>query len=135
MKPAATKYGEVEEQLGRQTARLQALRLRTLAEEAYKPNQYATNLSFEEADRRIVQIATPHAAPGSGTIAAPNDPWMGSASTPIHMPRPFTKQQRPIIEHQEKLPVSVEKLIPMLIVFDQDVEITVKPHRKPVPAS
>ena len=38
--------------LGRQMARLQALRLRTLAEEAYKPNQYATNLSFEEADRR-----------------------------------------------------------------------------------
>ena len=53
MKPAATKYGEVEEQLGRQTARLQALRLRTLAEEVYQPNQYATNLSFEEAGRRI----------------------------------------------------------------------------------
>jgi len=77
------------------------------------------------------QVATPHAAQESGTIAAPNDPWVGPAS----MPRPFTRRQRPIIEHQEKLPVSVEKLIPMLMVFDQDVEITVKPHRKPVPAS
>jgi hypothetical protein len=38
-------------------------------------------------------------------------------------------------EYQEKLPVSVEKLMPMLMAFDQDVEITVKPHRKPVPAS
>jgi len=36
---------------------------------------------------------------------------------------------------KKKLPVSVEKLIPMLMVFDQDVEITLKPHRKPVPAS
>jgi hypothetical protein len=38
-------------------------------------------------------------------------------------------------EHQEKLPVSVEKLMPMLTAFDHDVEIRVKPHRKPVPAS
>jgi len=29
----------------------------------------------------------------------------------------------------------VEKLMPMLMAFDQDVEITVKLHRKPVPAS
>ena len=81
------------------------------------------------------QVATPHAAQESGTIAAPNDPWVGPASTPIHMPRPFTRRQRPIIEQEEKLPVSVEKLIPMLMVFDQDVGITVKSHRKPVPAS
>ena len=38
-------------------------------------------------------------------------------------------------EHQEKLPVSVEKLMPKLMAFDQDMEITVKLHRKPVPAS
>jgi len=60
----------------------------------------------------------------SGTIAAPNDPWMGSAPTLIHMPRPFTKTDH---EHQEELPVSVEKPMPMLMAFDQDVEITVKP--------
>jgi hypothetical protein len=29
----------------------------------------------------------------------------------------------------------VEKLMPMLMAFDQDMEITVKPYRKPVPAS
>jgi hypothetical protein len=76
-------------------------------------------------------VATPHTAPESGTIAAPNDPWMRSASTPIHMARPFTKRQRPIMSTT----VSVEKLMPMLMAFDQDVEITVKPHRKPVPAA
>jgi hypothetical protein len=36
---------------------------------------------------------------------------------------------------KKKLSVSVEKLVPMLMAFDQDVEITVKPHRKPVPAA
>jgi hypothetical protein len=35
------------------------------------------------------------------------------------MPRPFTKRQRKTDhEHQEKLPVSVEKLMPMLMAFD-----------------
>jgi hypothetical protein len=33
--------------------RAQALRLRRLANEAYQPSQYATDLSFEEAERRI----------------------------------------------------------------------------------
>lgn len=33
--------------------RAQALRLRSLAEEAYQPRQYAGGLSFEEAARRI----------------------------------------------------------------------------------
>jgi len=42
---------------------------------------------------------------------------------------------RPIMSTKKKLPVSVEKLVPMLMAFDQDVEITVKPHRKPVPAA
>jgi hypothetical protein len=59
---------------------------------------------------------------------------MGSASTPIHMPRRH-KATKTDHEHHEKLPVSVEKLMPMLMAFDQDVEITVKLHRKPVPAS
>ena len=33
--------------------RAQALRLKTLADEAYQPGQHATNLTFEEATRRI----------------------------------------------------------------------------------
>ncbi|MBR0934715.1 DUF3072 domain-containing protein [Bradyrhizobium jicamae] len=31
----------------------QAARLRSLAEEAYQPKQYARDLTFEEAERRI----------------------------------------------------------------------------------
>ncbi|MCC8966503.1 DUF3072 domain-containing protein [Bradyrhizobium sp. UFLA 03-164] len=33
--------------------RAQALRLRSLAEEAYQPNQFAGDLTSEEAERRI----------------------------------------------------------------------------------
>ncbi|QPF88165.1 DUF3072 domain-containing protein [Bradyrhizobium genosp. L] len=33
--------------------RAQALRLRGLAEEAYQPSQYARDLTYEEAERRI----------------------------------------------------------------------------------
>jgi hypothetical protein len=33
--------------------RAQALRLKTLSEEAYQPGQYARDLTFEEAERRI----------------------------------------------------------------------------------
>jgi Protein of unknown function (DUF3072) len=33
--------------------RAQALRLKDLAEEAYQPDQFAANLSFDEAVRRI----------------------------------------------------------------------------------
>ena len=33
--------------------RAQALKLKNLAEEAYQPAQYARDLTFEEAERRI----------------------------------------------------------------------------------
>ena len=36
-----------------QMTRTQALRLRSLSQEAYQPGQYAKELSFEEAARRI----------------------------------------------------------------------------------
>ena len=58
-------------------------------------------------------------------------PQLGRKDAPDY-PTEATKTDH---EHQEKLPVSVEKLMPMLMAFDQDVEITVKPHRKPVPAA
>ena len=53
MKTPLTKYGGVRERASDQMTRVQALRLRGLAEEAYQPKQYARDLSFEEAERRI----------------------------------------------------------------------------------
>jgi hypothetical protein len=49
----ATKYGGVRERLEAQMTRAQALRLKRLSEEAYQPRQYARDLTFEEAERRI----------------------------------------------------------------------------------
>lgn len=40
-------------QLAEQMTRAQVLRLRRLSEEAYQPGQYARDLSFTEAARRI----------------------------------------------------------------------------------
>jgi hypothetical protein len=53
MQAAAVKYGGVQDRLGAQMTRAQALKLKTLAEEAYQPTQYAGDLTFEEAERRI----------------------------------------------------------------------------------
>ena len=53
MRATATKYGGVQERLGAQMTRAQALRLKSLSEEAYQPKQYARDLTFEEAERRI----------------------------------------------------------------------------------
>jgi hypothetical protein len=53
MRATATKYGGVQERLGAQMTRAQVLRLKTLSEEAYQPKQYARDLTFEEAERRI----------------------------------------------------------------------------------
>ncbi|VIO74629.1 hypothetical protein CI1B_54030 [Bradyrhizobium ivorense] len=53
MSMAAVKFGGVTERIQGQMTRAQAARLRSLAEEAYQPNQYARDLTFEEAERRI----------------------------------------------------------------------------------
>jgi hypothetical protein len=53
MKATAPKHGSVSERLAGVMTRAQALRLRGLAEEAYQPEQFAANLSFDEAVRRI----------------------------------------------------------------------------------
>ena len=53
MATAAVKYGGVREQVEAQMSRAQALRLRSLAEEAYQPKLYARDLTSEEAERRI----------------------------------------------------------------------------------
>ncbi|WGS17316.1 MULTISPECIES: DUF3072 domain-containing protein [unclassified Bradyrhizobium] len=50
---AALRFGGVAERVGGQMTRAQAVGLRSLAEEAYQPNQYARDLTFEEAERRI----------------------------------------------------------------------------------
>jgi hypothetical protein len=56
MATAAVKYGGVRERIETQMTRTQALRLRSLAEEAYQPSQYARDLTFEEAERRITML-------------------------------------------------------------------------------
>jgi hypothetical protein len=50
---ANMKYGELRERIGPQMTRIQALKLKSLAEEAYQPRQYAEDLSFDEATLRI----------------------------------------------------------------------------------
>jgi hypothetical protein len=49
----AVKYDGVQDRLAAQMTRAQALRLKRLSDEAYQPRQYARDLSFEEAERRI----------------------------------------------------------------------------------
>ena len=53
MKAMVTKYGGMADRIARSMTRAQALRLKDLAEEAYQPDQYAADLSFDEAARRI----------------------------------------------------------------------------------
>ena len=53
MKAAAAKYGSVSERLAGPMTRAQALRLKSLAGEAYQPERYAADLSSDEAARRI----------------------------------------------------------------------------------
>lgn len=53
MRNAAARYGGVQEHFAAQMTRGQAMRLRTLCEEAYQPNLFEQNLTGAEADRRI----------------------------------------------------------------------------------
>ena len=53
MKAMVRKYGGVAGRFAGPVTRAQALRLKGLAEEAYQPEQYAPDLSFDEAARRI----------------------------------------------------------------------------------
>jgi hypothetical protein len=56
MKAMASKYGSVAERLAAPMTRAQSLRLKDLAKEAYQPERYAMDLSFDEAERRIVAL-------------------------------------------------------------------------------
>ena len=53
MKAMVTKYGKVAERIGARMTRAQALKLKAFAEEAYQPEQYAADLTSDEAERRI----------------------------------------------------------------------------------
>ena len=53
MKNVAVKYSGLPERVSAHMTRAQALKLKSLAEEAYQTKQYAHHLSFEEAERRI----------------------------------------------------------------------------------
>jgi hypothetical protein len=62
---AMMKYGGLQERVGTQMTRIQALRLKSLAEETYQPRQYAPHLSFDEAARRIEALKAEIALAGS----------------------------------------------------------------------
>jgi hypothetical protein len=47
------KYGGLQQRIEAQMTGIQALRLKSLTEEACQPGQYAVDLSFDEAARRI----------------------------------------------------------------------------------
>jgi len=53
MKAVAPRDGSVLQRLAGPMTRAQALRLRSLAGEAYQPGQYAIDLTSDEAARRI----------------------------------------------------------------------------------
>jgi hypothetical protein len=56
MRAAAVKYGGVQERLSAQMSRVQAQRLKNLAEEAYQPAQFQPGLSAAEAEQRIAAL-------------------------------------------------------------------------------
>lgn len=56
MRAAATQYGGVQERLSAQMSRVQAQRLKILAEEAYQPAQFQKGLSAAEAEQRIAAL-------------------------------------------------------------------------------
>jgi hypothetical protein len=56
MRAMVTKYGDVAGGLIGAMTRAQALRLKGLAEEACQPEQYAADLSADEAVRRIDRL-------------------------------------------------------------------------------
>jgi DUF3072 family protein len=53
MRNAAAHYGDVQDRIAAQMTRAQAMRLRTLSEEAYQPRLFEEELTRGEADRRI----------------------------------------------------------------------------------
>jgi DUF3072 family protein len=53
MRNAAAHYGGAPEHLATQMTRAQALRLRTLSDEAYQPKLFAQDLTRAEAEARI----------------------------------------------------------------------------------
>ena len=55
---AAMKYGGLQECVEAQMTCAQALKLKSLAEEAYQPRQYAADLSFQKAANRIDALKT-----------------------------------------------------------------------------
>ena len=56
MRNAAVRYGDLQETITAQMTRAQALRLRTLSQEAYQPRLFETGLTQAEADRRIAAL-------------------------------------------------------------------------------
>jgi hypothetical protein len=53
MQNALAHYGSVPDRIASRMTRAQAMRLRTLSEEAYQPELFEEDLTRAEADRRI----------------------------------------------------------------------------------
>jgi hypothetical protein len=53
MRNALAEYGGVQDRIATQMTHAQAMRLRTLSEEAYQPKLFEEDLTRAEADRRI----------------------------------------------------------------------------------
>ena len=68
MRNAAARYDGLQEHLATQMTRAQALRLRTLSEEAYQPKLFERDLTREEAVAYDVAAALNRAAPLPETI-------------------------------------------------------------------
>jgi hypothetical protein len=56
MRSALARHGDIQHYLAAPMTRAQALRLRTLSEEAYQPKMFAIGLTLAEADRRITAL-------------------------------------------------------------------------------
>jgi hypothetical protein len=56
MRTGLARRGDIQQYMVAPMTRAQALRLRTLSEEAYQPKMFAEGLTLAEADRRITAL-------------------------------------------------------------------------------
>ena len=67
MRAAAVKYGGVQQRVSAQMSRAQALRLKSLAEEANQPEPYANDLTPDEAARICGEVSAGISTPSFTT--------------------------------------------------------------------
>jgi hypothetical protein len=57
MRTGSARHGDIQHHMVAPMTRAQALRLRTLSDEAYQPKMFAHGLTLAEADRRITALS------------------------------------------------------------------------------